>query len=48
MIEDKAENIEALSKLMKVICFDAPYNRDCEGENISRAHDWGEVFELIR
>ena len=47
MIEDKAENIIALSKAMKVICFDAPYNRNCEGENIVRVHDWDEVYELL-
>jgi uncharacterized HAD superfamily protein len=47
MIEDKQENIEALSRHMKVICFDAPYNRNCEGENIMRAKDWDEVYELV-
>ena len=48
MIEDKAENIIALSKEMKGICFDAPYNRNCEGENIYRAHNWDEVYRLIK
>ena len=48
MIEDKAENIIALSKVMKVICFDAPHNRDCEGKNIMRARDWDEVYALIK
>jgi len=48
MIEDKAENIIALSKEMKVICFDAPYNRNCEGENILRAKDWDEVYGLVK
>ena len=48
MIEDKAENIIALSKEIKVICFDAPYNRTCEGENIMRAYNWDEVYELIK
>jgi len=47
MVEDKAENIIALSKFTKVICFDAPYNRNCEGENISRAHNWDEVYQYI-
>ena len=47
IVEDKAENIMALSKITKVICFDAAYNRDCEGENISRVTDWGEVYRLI-
>lgn len=47
MIEDKAENITALSEFTKVICFDAAYNRDCAGANISRARDWDEVYSLI-
>jgi uncharacterized HAD superfamily protein len=48
MIDDKAENINALSKMMNVICFDAPYNKNCEGENIMRAKDWVEVYALIK
>jgi uncharacterized HAD superfamily protein len=47
MIEDKTENIMAMSEVTKVICFDAAYNRDCEGENISRARNWGEVEKII-
>ena len=47
MIEDKAENVMALSKITKVICFDAAYNRNCEGENILRARDWKEVERLL-
>ena len=47
MIEDKAENIIAISEFTKVICFDAAYNRDCEGENIIRVRNWNEVYSLI-
>ena len=47
MIEDKAENIMALSEITNVICFDASYNRDCKGENIIRARDWDEVEGVI-
>jgi len=47
MIEDKAENIMALSDFTKVVCFDAAYNRKCEGENIVRARDWEEVYNAI-
>jgi uncharacterized HAD superfamily protein len=47
MIDDKAENIIALSKMMKVICFDAPYNKNCDGENIKRAHNWDEVYTFL-
>ena len=47
MIEDNADNIMALRSCTRVICFDAAYNRDCEGENIARAKDWNEVYRLI-
>jgi len=37
MLEDKKDNIEAISKIVpKVICFDWPYNRDCYVENMVR------------
>jgi uncharacterized HAD superfamily protein len=48
MIDDEAVNIEAIAPIAKAICFDASYNRDCKGENISRAQDWHEIYELIR
>ena len=48
MIDDEAVNIEAISPIAKVICFDASYNRDCKGENVWRAHNWGEVYELVK
>jgi len=48
MIEDEAENVVALSKEMKVICFDAPYNSDCKGDNIYRAHNWNEVYKIVK
>jgi uncharacterized HAD superfamily protein len=47
MIDDEPVNIEAIAPIAKVICFDASYNRDCKGENISRAKDWEEVARLI-
>ncbi|MCL2401625.1 MAG: hypothetical protein FWC90_03170 [Oscillospiraceae bacterium] len=47
MIEDEAVNINVIAPIAKVICFDTSYNRECEGENISRARDWGEVYRLI-
>ena len=48
MIDDEPINIEAIAPIAKVICFDASYNRGCEGGNIIRAKNWNEVYELIR
>lgn len=47
MIEDKRENVNALSKITKVLCFDARYNRDCKGENIVRVHDFNSIYQII-
>jgi len=47
MVDDDAENIYAVAPIAKVICFDTSYNRDCEGENITRAYNWDEVYSLI-
>lgn len=47
MIDDEAVNINAIAPIAKVICFDASYNRNCSGKNISRAKDFGEVYRLI-
>lgn len=47
MIDDEGVNIRAIAPIAKVICFDATYNRDCEGENIYRAQTWDEAYDLI-
>jgi uncharacterized HAD superfamily protein len=47
MVDDEAVNIRTVAPIAKVICFDASYNRDCEGENITRARDWEEVHAAI-
>ena len=38
MFEDKAENIKELSEICKVVCFDAKYNKDVNGDNIIRVN----------
>jgi uncharacterized HAD superfamily protein len=48
MIDDEVASIEAISPITKVICYDVSYNRECEGENIFRARDWGEVEKIIQ
>ncbi|MCL2046157.1 MAG: hypothetical protein FWG88_07210 [Oscillospiraceae bacterium] len=47
MIDDDPENISVIAPVAKVICYDAPYNRDCRGENILRAIDWNTVYMLV-
>lgn len=47
MIEDKKENIEKISKIAKVICLDAKYNQDCQGQNIYRAYNFNDVYNII-
>jgi uncharacterized HAD superfamily protein len=48
MIDDEPVNIEAIAPIAKVICWDASYNRDCEGENIVRANNWNDIYTLIK
>lgn len=48
MIDDSRVNIEAISKLTKVIVFDAHYNKDMMGENIYHAASWDEVYSTIK
>jgi len=48
MIDDEPVNIEAIAPIANVICFDTSYNRECAGMNILRAHDWDEVYSLIK
>lgn len=47
MIEDKVENINNISKIIPVICFNARYNKMCSGKNIFRAYSWYDVYYQI-
>lgn len=47
MIDDSPKHINSLAKFCKVICFDAPYNRHCTGENISRCYCWYDIYDKI-
>lgn len=48
MIEDKVENINNISKIIPVVCFDASYNKVCSGKNIFRAYTWYDVYYQIK
>lgn len=47
MIEDKVENINNISKIIPVVCFNAGYNKSCDGKNIFRAYTWYDVYYQI-
>ena len=47
MTEDKVENINNISKIIPVICFNAGYNKMCSGKNIFRAYTWYDVYYQI-
>lgn len=48
MLEDKAENIEEISKLCDVICFNAAYNEDYKNDKIYRVNTYEEAYENIK
>lgn len=48
MIEDKKTNVKKLSEHIPVLCFDAPYNRDISGENITRVYTWYEIYQYFQ
>lgn len=48
MIEDKVDNINKISTKLPVICFNAGYNEECNGNNIYRAYNWNDVYNIIK
>lgn len=47
MIEDKASNVNSISKIIPVMVFDAPYNQGCMGSNVIRVYSWYQVYQEI-
>ena len=48
LIDDEPLNIKAVASIARAICFDTSYNKECEGENIYRARDFDEAYDLIQ
>lgn len=47
MIEDSPKNVLDISTKVPVLCFDNPYNRNIEGNNITRVYSWYDVLSKI-
>ncbi len=48
MIEDSPQNIQNISKKIKVIKFDCQYNKHVNGENIITAYSWYHIYDIIK
>ena len=48
MIDDNPKHILQLSKRIPVICYDARYNKQCEGKNIIRCYCWYDIYDKIK
>ena len=47
MIEDKASNVESISDIIPVLCFDAPYNLHVDKENVTRVYSWYQIYKYF-
>ena len=47
MIEDKPDTLLEIKEYIPVICFDAPYNRDIDNNNLYRVFNWNQVLDII-
>ena len=47
MIEDKASNGEAISDIIPVLCFDAPYNLSVNKDNVTRVYSWYQIYKYF-
>ncbi len=47
MIEDNPNNINEIANNIPVICYDAGYNKDCNGNQIIRCYSWYDIYSKI-
>lgn len=47
MVEDSPYNVKDISQKIPVLCFDNPYNKQLDGDKITRVYSWYEVLEKI-
>ena len=47
IVEDNVNNIKAISQITNVLCMDAKYNKECNGNNIKRVSDFNEVYNQM-
>ena len=47
IVEDSPRNIAKLSQHLKVLCFDAPYNKAVNDKNVTRVYSWYDILKKI-
>ena len=48
LIDDSPKNILEASKKISVLCFDNPYNKSINGDNIKRVYSWYDILNKIK
>ena len=48
MIEDSPNNMNELSSIVPIICYNAGYNKECVGDKITRCYSWYDIYDKIR
>ena len=48
MIEDSPSNINEISDIIPVICYNAEYNKECVGNKIIRCYSWHDIYTKIK
>jgi len=48
MIEDSPSNINEISNIIPVICYNAEYNKECVGNKIIRCYSWYDIYIKIK
>lgn len=47
MIEDRPENVKEIATKLPVLCFNAKYNEQIKGKNITRVYSWYDIYNKI-
>lgn len=48
MIEDNPNNINEISKIIPVICYNTEYNKECKSDKITRCYSWYDIYRTIK
>lgn len=48
MVEDSPENVKEISSKVPTFCYNCLYNKDVEGENITRVYSWYDIYYKVK
>lgn len=47
MIEDEPENVKEIGAKLPVLCYNASYNKQIKGKNITKVYSWYDIYNKI-